>query len=256
MSKHVSGFFGIGKMMKHWDFWDHQKCPCCQHVKEDKHHLLTCPEPSCVDKWADSVRGLREWLQEVDTAPAIMHCITSALSARKVDQSFQAVSSEQSRPAAIAQDCIGWVAFTEGRISTQWRKLQAEHYRAHQSKRSAGKWAAGLVTSLLSVTHSQWTHQNSILHARDAHGLRVKQGKELATAIDLQFQSGIEGLHPRDYHLIERGRERVQCMTGPGQLSWLSSIRIARATFMEQTAKEAASMRTFMDNYFKPTPAP
>jgi hypothetical protein len=48
MSKHVSGFFGIDKMMKHWDFWDHQKCPCCQHVKEDKHHLLTCPETSCV----------------------------------------------------------------------------------------------------------------------------------------------------------------------------------------------------------------
>ena len=144
------------------------------------------------------------------------------------------------------------MAFTEGRITTRWRKIQADHYRAIHSKRSPNQWAAGLVTSLLSVTHSQWTHRNSILHARDAHGLRVKEGKELTTAIDLQFQSGLEGLHPRDYHLIERGQERVLRMTGPGKLSWLSSIRIARENFMAQTAKEAASMRALMDNYFKP----
>ena len=24
-SKHVSGFFGIGTMMKNWDFWDHSR---------------------------------------------------------------------------------------------------------------------------------------------------------------------------------------------------------------------------------------
>jgi hypothetical protein len=47
MSKHINGFFGIGKMMKHWDFSQNQKCPCCHHIKEDKVHLLTCPEPSC-----------------------------------------------------------------------------------------------------------------------------------------------------------------------------------------------------------------
>jgi hypothetical protein len=252
MSKHVSGFFGMGKMMKHWDFWDHQKCPCCHHIKEDKNHLLTCPETSCVEKWADSIQGLQEWLQEVDTAPAIQYCIIAALSARKIDQSFQAVSLEASLPAAIAQDRIGWVALTEGRVSKLWRQLQANHYRKIHSRRSARQWAAGLVTSLLSVTHSQWTHRNSILHARDAHGLQATLGKELITAIDLQFQSGLEGLHPRDYHLIERGRERVRRMTSPGQLSWLSSIRIARESFMAQTAKEAVSMRALMDNYFRP----
>ena len=128
MSKHVSGFFGIGKMMKHWNFWEHQKCPCCQHVKEDKHHLLTCPEPSCVAKWADSVNGLQEWLQDVDTAPDIQHCIISALSAWWIDQSFQEVSHDLSLPATLAQDRIGWVAFMEGHISTLWRKHQAAHY--------------------------------------------------------------------------------------------------------------------------------
>jgi hypothetical protein len=108
----------------------------------------------------------------------------------------------------------------------------------------------GLVTTLLSMTHSQWTHRNSILHARDAQGLRIKDGQELDTAITLQFQSGLEGLHPNDFHLIEHGRDRVLRMTGPGKLSWLSSIHIAREQFMSQAAKETESMRNLMTNYF------
>jgi hypothetical protein len=100
------------------------------------------------------------------------------------------------------------------------------------------------------MTHAQWTHRNNILHARNAQGLQIKEGQELDTAITLQFQSGLEGLHPNDYHLIERGRDRVLHMTGPGKLSWLSSIRIACTQFMAQAAKETESMRNLMTNYF------
>jgi hypothetical protein len=250
MTKHVSGFFAIGKMMKHWGFWEHQKCPCCSHVSEDKVHLLTCPEVSCVARWEQSVQGLREWLQETDTAPDIQYCLVNALAARRVTQSFQTFGKGLAAPAAVAQDSIGWMHLTEGKISRQWRQVQSAYYHSTQSKRSASKWAMGLVTTLLSMTHAQWTHRNNILHARDAQGLRIQEGQELDTAITLQFQSGLEGLHPNDYHLIERGRERVLHMTGPGKLSWLSSIRIAREHFMSQAAKETESMRNLMTNYF------
>jgi uncharacterized protein YggL (DUF469 family) len=101
----------------------------------------------------------------------------------------------------------------------------------------------GLVTTLLSMTHAQWSHRNQILHARNAQGLRISEAQELDTAITQQFQSGLEGLHPNDYyHLIERGRDRVLYMTGSGKLSWLSSICIAREQFMSQVAKEIESM--------------
>jgi hypothetical protein len=154
MSKHVSGFFSVGKMMKLWDFWDHQRCPCCRHVKEDKVHLLTCPETSCVAKWSDSVTGLSEWLQEMDTLPAIRHCIVAALAARTVTQSFQAVGDASVAAAAAAQDRIGWINFTEGKISKQWRQLQDAHYRATHSRRTQEQWAAGLITTLLSNTNT------------------------------------------------------------------------------------------------------
>jgi hypothetical protein len=57
VSKHVSGFFGTGTMMKNWDFWDHSRCPCCDHVREDKIHLLTCPQHACNDRLVPDLGG-------------------------------------------------------------------------------------------------------------------------------------------------------------------------------------------------------
>ena len=74
----------------------------------------------------------------------------------------------------------------------------------------ASQWAAGLVTCLLSISHSQWTHCNGILHAKDTQGLYLQERAALHKAIDQQFQTGVDGLLPCDYHLIEHGCASVQ----------------------------------------------
>jgi hypothetical protein len=51
------------------------------------------------------------------------------------------------------------------------------------------------MTNLLHLTHSQWTHQNSVLHELDVQGLKIKEGQELPTAaIHTQFSLGLHGL--------------------------------------------------------------
>jgi hypothetical protein len=90
-----------------------------------------------MEKWATSVQGLQEWLQEVNTAPDIMHCITHTLAARKLNQSFQTACGGLAQPAAIAQDRIWWVFFTEGKISKLWQHIQSEYYRTIESPCSA-----------------------------------------------------------------------------------------------------------------------
>lgn len=91
----------------------------------------------------------------------------------------------------------------------------------------ATQWAAGLMTCLLSISHSQWTHRNGILHAKDTQGLHLQECAALQAAIDQQFQTGMDGLLPCDYHLIERGRASVQRLLGPGQKAWLASIGVS-----------------------------
>jgi len=56
-TKHISGFCGVGKMMKHWNFWDDNKCLNCPETVEDAVHILLCPYQDRVDAWEDAVNG-------------------------------------------------------------------------------------------------------------------------------------------------------------------------------------------------------
>ena len=133
----------------------------------------------------------------MDTLPAITACILAALHSRDVSSHFHDHCNLSVWPAAMAQDQLSWLFLMESKISSHWLALQAN------SLHSASQWAAGLVMVLLMITHSQWTHHNSILHTKDAHRLWAQDACTLQEAIDQQFQTGLEGLYPQDYHLIE-----------------------------------------------------
>ena len=246
VSKHVSGFFGCGSMMKRWKCWENSECPCCQHACEDKTHLLTCPHEDCSDIWYQSLLGLEAWMTENETDPSICETILFTLEDRDPTQSFASFSSPRTLSAAQAQDKIGWLLTTEGKISVQWRQLQAEHYRSINSPRSPGKWAAGLITNLLSVTHSQWRHRCAVLHERDAQGIKLQEGRALREAIQNQFVLGLDGLHVRDHHYISRGHVSILALPAANQRAWLSGISIARETYSASEARELEGMRNFM----------
>jgi hypothetical protein len=85
-----------------WGSRDHQKCQCCQHICEDKAHLLTCPKAYYTEKWNETMWRLEEWPHEMEMAPASCHCIICALSL--------------AMPVALAQGQIGWMHFTDKKI--------------------------------------------------------------------------------------------------------------------------------------------
>jgi hypothetical protein len=246
VAKHVSGFFGIGHMMKHWKFWDHSRCPCCDHEDETKEHLLTCPHPDCASTWSASLAGFEAWMVEVDTAPAIRTCILQTLATRNPAQSFVPFSDASTLLAAQKQDAIGWTFATEGKMSWAWQLIQETYYRSTRSPRCARKWAAGLSTNLLHLTHSQWVHRNSVLHARDAQGLTIKEGQALTSAISTQFSLGLDGLLPRDQHYINRGLDTIQALPAANKKAWLRGIQIARELYLASEVREMESMRNFM----------
>jgi hypothetical protein len=248
VSKHVSSFFGHGVMMRHWKFWDHSRCPCCNFIQEDKLHLLTCPHQDCFDTWQDSLLGLEAWMTEMDTDPAIMECILLSLETHDPTQSFAAFGNPRTLQAAQAQDQIRWLHTMEGKLSAKWQQVHAAHYRSIDSRRSPKKWAAGLITNLLMVTHSQWLHRCAVLHARDAQGLKLKEGQELQADIQEQFLLGLDGLQARDHHYITRDKACVFALPPDNKKAWLSSVKIARQTYLESKARELDNMRHLMQH--------
>jgi hypothetical protein len=190
--------------------------------------------------------GIKAWMIDMDTDVTIRECILLCLETRDPTQTFTAFSNPRSFQAAQAQDRIGWMNTTEGKVSHHWRHLQAEHYQSINSRRSADKWAAGLVTNLLGITHSQWLHRCAVLHERDSQGLKLKDSQELATAIQEQFLLGLEGLQVRDRHFLTRGQDTVNALPADNKKAWLSGIRIARQLYQESEARELDGMRHLM----------
>jgi hypothetical protein len=161
---------------------------------------------------------------ETDTDPAICEAILLTLEDRDPTKSFATFSNPRTLRAAQAQDQIGWLHTTEGKISAQWKQLQAEHYRSINSRRSPRKWAAELITNLLSV----------------------KQGQGLLAAIQNQLALGLEGLHVRDHHYITRGSACILALPAANKQAWLSGILIAWETYLHNEAREMGDMRNFM----------
>jgi hypothetical protein len=207
---------------------------------------MTCPDATCTDIWQASLSGLEVWFDDMDTAPEIRDCFLLTLATRNPTQSFAALCTAPVLSAAQAQDSIGWLHTTEGKISRQWEVFQQQHYQLIGSSRSSRKWAAGLITNLLSITHSQWTHRNAVEHERDAQGLKLQAGRELQAAIEAQFALGVEGLHARDRHYLARGQHQVMALPAANKKAWLSGIRIARDTYSTSEAREVDQMRAVM----------
>jgi hypothetical protein len=184
-----------------------------------------------------------------DTTPAIRLCILQTLATRNPTQSFTAFSDPSTLHVAQAQDAIGWVHLTEGKLSCLWRHLQANHYHSTASPRCPKKWAAGLITNLLLVTHTQWMHRNNTLHARNDQGLKISDGLALQTAIEAEFALGTSDLHAHDQHYITRGLATILALPATNKKAWLSGIRIAQQSFTASTAREISSMQAVMQHW-------
>jgi hypothetical protein len=62
--------------------------------------------------------------------------------------------------AIEAQDCIGigWLAFFEGCIATEWVGIQEAHFIWLGRRNTGKRWATSLVVKLWEITWDIWDH--------------------------------------------------------------------------------------------------
>jgi hypothetical protein len=89
-------------------------------------------------------------------------------------------------------------------------------------------WTSGLLTQLLELMHSMWTHWNNTLHAVDDQGLPIAHSVQLQTDIYVEFQKDVEGLAWHDYHFICHGWDDVLSMSATDNQAWFQGIQLAR----------------------------
>ena len=138
--------------------------------------------------------------------------------------SFQALS--------WSQDRIGWRKFMDGMISKEIIIIQQSYQVTCGSRQSLDKWAKGLVTKLLEVTHTQWLYRNVMVHDRVTGAHATLRKEDIQLEIERQQALGSEDLLGDDKYLMEINLEDLATSSGERQEYWLLAIRAARLACM------------------------
>jgi len=101
----------------------------------------------------EAVNGLADWFVLTKTDPDIARCICNTLRRREAKSKFSDHAEFLFVSVAAEQDMIGWLSFTEGRLSAQWKEAQKVYYVSIGSNQSSRRWAQGLIQQLLSMVH-------------------------------------------------------------------------------------------------------
>jgi hypothetical protein len=104
---------------------------------------------------------------------------------------------------ALSQDKIGWGNFMMGMVSSKLFSIQESHLQLCAPHQSPEKWATGLVTQLLLVTHAQWIYRCLLVHDCTSSMLITLHKTELLEEISIQLSMGAENLMDDNKYLLE-----------------------------------------------------
>jgi hypothetical protein len=159
ISKHSSGFCGVGKMMHRMKQWSTPACPRCGQA-EDAEHVWVCQQTEVQQMWEAAMEEVASWLRIQGTQPEISTAIINGLNAwrNKSNVQYDDYDKEVST-AATLQHQSGWKNFFEGRPNIHWSTLQAKHFVVALKSRQSGKrWIVELIKKLLGVAWDLWEH--------------------------------------------------------------------------------------------------
>jgi len=188
--------------MQLWGKWDNALCPCCGHDPETTRHVLICPDPQMCLEYCSKILLLELWLSSVDTMPELQFCLLQGLRMEQPSL-FSPFASPSTQAAAQAQDHIGWINLLLGQIAMEWSTLQHHHLSSTSSRHTASSWATGLITHLLSISHSLWVFCNHVVHDRTMVGTACAAELQVTENLHAQFELGLQDLPFNERHYIE-----------------------------------------------------
>ena len=109
-------------------------------------------------------------------------------------------------------------------ISKEIVSLQNQWLIVNGSDLSLDKWATGLVTKLLEITHGQWLYRNLVVHDEVSGVLANKRKEELMMRIEEVQGMGGEELTEEEKLLVEVNLEDLEHSKGERQTYWLLAM--------------------------------
>jgi hypothetical protein len=202
--KHLLGIAGTMKFLANQDNHD-SKCPSCLLCKKTCCHIVLCPENGRTKAFQQSVAGVNSWIAANATHPNIKTVVTAYALGRGQVTCLNCAAGFPTviQDIPLSQDKIGWKNFMMGMISSKLISIQESHLWLCAPYQSAKKWATGLNTQLLQVTHAQWIYPCLLVHDCTSDMLINLHKTKLLEEIENQLSMGAENLMEDEKYLLE-----------------------------------------------------
>jgi hypothetical protein len=191
---------------------------------------VLCLENGRTKAFQQSVAGVASWMAANATHPNIKAVVIPyALGKGQITcldcaAGFPTVIQD----IAASQDKIGWGNFMMGMISSKLISIQESHLWLCAPYQLAKKWATGLITQLLQITHAQLIYQCLLVHDRTLGTLINLHKTKLLEEITNQLSMGAENLMEDDKYLLKCNLSDLATTNGEQQEYWLLAIKAAR----------------------------
>ena len=230
ITKHATGFCGVGRVLLRNQWQDHSECPRCGQDNEDTIHVLRCPQARANTQWNTCMETFSAWMDSNHTNLELSRWIKLRLGQWRRGATLTPVlSNPHVRRAIRDQDRLGWWQFLLGRIPKSMVDAQAHHLQRSRPVRRIEPWSKGLILQVWEISFAMWSHRNVELHGETLTPQQASQLDSLRQSIRDEFTKGPDTLLPRDrWFLLEEQKDWALKQTLPQSRRWLETVQLSR----------------------------
>jgi len=222
VAKYVSGHFATGKNMCRWKFRMSMKCPWCDVPKEDKQHILTCPDPEARNLWEKLMKDLYLWLRDEGTDTYLREHLMNYLRSWPLPP-----STSNPIPTFVAdQEAIGHQYVWDGWLCHEWRAHQERLWKQTRSRKSSQRWTSKIIKKMWNVAWDMWEQWNEALHNSDINCKLILE-KDVNDQIRQIYQVSPGQLARVDLGLMQHPVDHQIQLPLHTKQQWLESIAAA-----------------------------
>ena len=254
VTKQASGMCGCTSARAKWDKDVEDKCPSCGEKGDTSTHVTRCQDPGRKQLLKDSINQIATWMDDNNTEPHLADMIKSYMAgggkepmvniARRMHRDLPAHYADcRLERMALIQDRLGWDNLVEGRIPMIYVEHQRMHLASIKTTMTAKRWAKGLITRLLQMTHKQWLLRNAKVHIKRKGDLTAKEHDELLSKIESLIWTDPDDLLPGDEHLLNEDFDQLGRASAIDQQLWVAEMEASMTA-----ANQGSTPRTTTNN--------
>lgn len=177
----------------------------------------------------ESVDTLVRWAEANRTDPELLELIKDYLLGRDlVPMSELTGSASKFSRLAMCHDKLGWDNFLEGRICVLFLDHQKSYLDSLPPSRynrfTPERWAQGLISRLLELTHRQWLYRNSYIYFTKVEGRTEIEHNQVISKVKELLYTDPSELLPRHRPLLEIDFAKLGAGSTIGREFWIASV--------------------------------